>query len=36
MSLPALTMPRWVPDEGEGWILIVYAGGKAIYMRDEL
>ncbi len=31
-----LTMPRWVPDEGDGWILIIHVGGKAIYLRDEL
>ncbi len=31
-----LRMPSWMPDEGDGWILIIYAGGKAIYLRDEL
>ncbi len=35
-AMAALTMPRWIPDMGDGWILIVYVGGKAIYLRDEL
>ena len=31
-----LRMPMWMPDEGDGWILIVYSGGKAIYLYDEV
>ncbi len=25
----------WTPDEADGWILVVYAGGTAFYLRDE-
>lgn len=29
-------MPRWMPGIGDGWILIIYSGGKAIYLHDDI
>lgn len=29
-------MPQWLYEAGDGWILIIHVGGKAIYLRDEL
>ncbi len=31
-----LSMPKWIPDMGDGWVFIVYTGGKAVYIHDEL